>query len=224
MARLPRSDISRNAKILASGLLIALVAVAAYLLVQPDRVEHVPPPHSPDNAPVVAFAGSDARLFLTKLESVEAARRGLAPRGTRSIIRIGHALEFGEWHWDEQGVPEGRMAVRVDLARQLVSVYRGPDEIGTAVILYGAKGKETPLGKLPILGKSRDHHSRIYDAPMPYSLWLRNDGVAVHGTTVSAGRASNGCIGVPVEFAAKLFDAVDKGDIVEVIGGRDSAA
>ncbi len=165
----------------------------------------------------LAFAGASAdRRFLTNAESVEAARKGLAPPRTRSIIATGGRLAHGTWRWDEAGVPAGPVTVRVDLERQLVSVFRGPDEIGTAVVVYGAQDKETPRGKLPILGKSRDYHSITYDAPMPFSLWLRKDGVALHGSNVRMGRATNGCIGVPVEFARRLFDRVRKGDIVEV--------
>ena len=157
-------------------------------------------------------------MFLSPAESGEAARRGLAPRGTRSILATGGKLAHGNWRWDEAGVPEGPLGVRVDLNRQLVSVFRGPDEIGTAVIVYGVDGKDTPRGKLPILGKTRDYHSVTYDAPMPFSLWLREDGVALHGSSVTMGKATNGCIGVPVEFAEKLFAVAEKGDVIEVIG------
>lgn len=165
-----------------------------------------------------AFAGaSPQRIFLSEADSREAARRGLVPAGTRSVLATGGKLEFGGWRWDDANVPAGPLAIRVDLQRQLVSVYSGPHEIGTAVIVYGVDGKETPRGKLPILGKARDYHSITYDAPMPYSLWLREDGVALHGSSVTMGKATNGCIGVPVEFAAKVFDAARQGDIVEVI-------
>lgn len=169
-----------------------------------------------------AFEGfpgaSEERTFLTAAESAEAARQGLLPEGTRSILATGGRMRHGSWRWDEAGVPAGPVTVRVDLERQLVSVFRGPDEIGAAVVVYGAEGKETPRGKLPILGKTRDHHSRTYDAPMPFSLWLREDGVALHGSSVRMGRATNGCIGVPVEFAGKLFEVASKGDIIEVLG------
>lgn len=130
-------------------------------------------------------------------------------------------MAFGEWHWDEQGVPPGPLSIRVDLERQLISVFRGPHEIGNAVIVYGIDGKETPRGRLPIRGKTRDYHSITYDAPMPYSLWLREDGVALHGSSVKLGKATNGCIGVPVEFAEKVFEAAETGDIVEVLGKAD---
>ena len=181
-----------------------------------------PPPINPAAVATPAFPGaSEKRTFLTANESAEAERRKLLPPGTRSILATG-GLKYGNWRWDDQGVPAGPIAIRVDLARQLVSVFQGRDEIGTAVIVYGANGKETPRGKLPILGKTRDYHSITYDAPMPYSLWLRSDGVAVHGSSVTMGHATNGCIGVPVDFAGKLFAVAAKGDIVEVLGGPEA--
>lgn len=174
----------------------------------------------PEPSPTLgAFAGaSPARIFLTAPESAEAARRGLMPPGTRSVIRTDGRLSHGSWRWDETGVPPGPIVIRADLTRQLVSAFRGPHEIGTAVIVYGVQGKDTPSGRLPIRGKTRDYHSITYDAPMPYSLWLREDGVALHGSSVRMGKATNGCIGVPVDFAEKLFAVARKGDIVEVVG------
>lgn len=172
----------------------------------------------PASAAEARPGAGETRAYLTPAESAEAARRGLLPPGVRSILRTEGRLAHGAWRWDETGVPRGRLAIRVDLDRQLVSVFRGPDEIGTAVIVYGARGKETPRGRLPILGKTRDHHSRTYDAPMPFSLWLRDDGVALHGAPVRSGRATNGCIGVPVGFAERLFAQARKGDVIEVIG------
>lgn len=194
-----------------AGMVAAALAIAAYAGGYAGGASPRPA------AATATFPGASAdRVFLSRADQMEAARRGLLPPGTRSVIKTG-ALKHGEWRWDDIGVPRGVVTVRVDPARQLVSVFRGPDEIGTAVILYGALGKETPRGRHPILGKSRDHHSRAYDAPMPYSLWLTRDGVAVHGSSVTMGRATNGCIGVPVEFAAKLFAVTRKGDIVTVL-------
>lgn len=180
------------------------------------RRETTGPP--PTSSPPAHFSNaSRERTFLTASESLEAARQGLLPKGTRSILATEGRLTHGSWRWDEVGVPDGPITVRVDLGRQLVSVFKGPDEIGTAVVVYGAAGKETPRGKLPILGKTRDYHSITYDAPMPFSLWLREDGVALHGSSVRMGHATNGCIGVPVEFAGKLFEVARKGDFIEVI-------
>lgn len=205
---------------LLSLVLLAAIALLGALAFLPDAADaprsaplRVDPP-----APAAFDGASPNRVFLSVRESAEASRRGLVPPGTRSILATGGKLAHGNWRWDEAGVPRGPIAIRVDLGRQLVSVYRGRDEIGTAVIVYGIEGKDTPRGKLPILGKTRDYHSITYDAPMPFSLWLRDDGVALHGSSVAMGKATNGCIGVPVEFAEKVFAIAQKGDIIEVIG------
>ena len=101
---------------------------------------------------------------------------------------------------------------------QILSVFRGGDEIGTAVILYGADNVPTPRGKFPIQAKLKDHHSATYDAPMPYTLRLTADGVSIHASDVRWGRATHGCIGVPKAFAARLFNTVSVGDEVLIVG------
>ena len=89
------------------------------------------------------------------------------------------------------------------------------------MILYGADEKETPDGVFPVIAKIKDHKSITYDnAPMPYTLRLTDDGVSIHGSDVRWGRATHGCIGVPIEFAQKLFGQVSKGDEVVIISDR----
>lgn len=214
-----QADSGRRQAAATTLLLLLISGIAIWALFWGERALVSAPPLSIAKKPTApSFAGASRdRVFLSEQDSLEAARRGLAPVGTRSILSTGGKLDFGEWRWDRSGVPAGPITVRVDLERQLVSVFQGRDEIGTAVIVYGIDGKETPRGRLPILGKSRDYHSITYDAPMPYSLWLRDDGVALHGSSVSMGKATNGCIGVPVEFAAKLFEVAEKGDLIEVV-------
>ena len=85
------------------------------------------------------------------------------------------------------------------------------------MIVYGGDNKETPVGKLHILGKARNHRSSLYDAEMPYTLRLTNDGVSIHGSTVRWGAATHGCIGVPLGFAQRLFDATKVGDEVVIV-------
>lgn len=212
-----RRALSRRSVLTLVLLAAILIAAALPFLPRSTLMERAPPlPVEPAASP--AFAGaSPQRVFLSDAERAEAVRRGLVPQGARSVLSADGQMAYGGWRWDEAGVPRGPVAIRVDLARQLVSVFRGPDEIGAAVIVYGVEGKDTPRGRLPILGKARDYHSITYDAPMPFSLWLREDGVALHGSSVAMGKATNGCIGVPVEFAEKLFEVARKGDIVEVI-------
>lgn len=219
LAQPDKARAAHRKSLLTLTLLGAIVALLAFALLQPGQFAAAPRPSFEAEQTAPDFPGaSEKRVFLSEADGAAVAKRGLVPVGTRSIIATGGQLSYGEWRWDDAGVPAGPTSVRVDLDRQLVSVFRGAHEIGTAVVVYGIDGKETPRGRLPILGKTRDYHSRTYDAPMPYSLWLRNDGVAIHGSSVSMGKATNGCIGVPVEFAAKLFDVAKKGDVIEVVG------
>jgi lipoprotein-anchoring transpeptidase ErfK/SrfK len=52
---------------------------------------------------------------------------------------------------------------------------------------------------------------------MPYTLRLTDDGVSIHGSTVRWGAATHGCIGVPLEFARRLFEASRVGDDVLIV-------
>ena len=136
----------------------------------------------------------------------------------RSALNIKGPMEFGSFVWDEERVPKtGAMWVRVDLAHQILSVFRGGHEIGSAVILYGTDGKPTPTGDFKVLQKAADYHSHAYDAAMPYMLRLTDDGVAIHGSNVREGYATHGCIGVPPDFAKRLFAAMAKGDPVFIV-------
>ncbi|HET7086496.1 MAG TPA: L,D-transpeptidase family protein [Rhizomicrobium sp.] len=135
----------------------------------------------------------------------------------RSMLNISKAMRFGDFVWDEKRIPQGQVWIRIDLGRQLLSVFRAGHEIGTAIVLYGSDGKATPTGKFPILEKDKDHTSHSYDAPMPYMLRLTRDGVAIHGSDVRKGWATHGCIGVPLAFAKLLFATASKGDVVDIL-------
>lgn len=138
----------------------------------------------------------------------------------KRVLKIEQPFEHGDWVWDEEGIPDGQVIITVDLAAQTLSVFRGGYEIGAAVILYGATDKPSPLGVYPITQRKKDHVSNLYNAPMPYMLRLTNDGVAIHGSDVEWGRATHGCIGVPLEFAEKLFGATKLGDHVIITDGK----
>jgi hypothetical protein len=164
-------------------------------------------------APRLAVPASAVRTALGK---------GLILRPIQTVLNVPGRMSYGDFRWDERGVPTGPTWVRVDLKSQILSVFRSGHEIGTAVILYGADGNPTPTGKFPVLAKLKDHRSATYDAPMPYTLRLTSDGVSIHGSNVRWGFATHGCVGVPAAFAAKLFDAVSVGSAVLIIDG-DSA-
>jgi len=135
----------------------------------------------------------------------------------RSMLDVTKSMRFGDFVWDEDRIPKGAVWIRVDLPRQILSVFRAGHEIGTAVILYGTDGKPTPTGRFAILEKKVDYYSHSYHAPMPYMLRLTSDGVAIHGSNVRQGHATHGCIGVPLDFARLLFGAAGKGDFVVIV-------
>ena len=139
-------------------------------------------------------------------------------RPVRSLLQTPQALRHGEYIWDDAGVPGGAVWVRVDLKRQLLSVFRAGHEIGTAVVLFGAASKPTQPGVFPVLQRAKAHRSNLYDADMPYMLRLTNDGIAIHASNVRPAAATHGCIGVPLPFARRLFEQVRRGDIVAVVG------
>lgn len=139
----------------------------------------------------------------------------------KRILPISGPIKYGEWHWDEKGVADGPLVVTVDLDARVLSVFRGGYEIGATAVLLGTSEKPTPLGVFPIKWKDKDHYSSKYDsAPMPYTMNLTEDGVAIHGTKVEKGYASHGCIGVPNSFGAKLFAIAPVGTKVYITKGK----
>ena len=145
-------------------------------------------------------------------------------RPVKSLLAVRGPLRFGDYQWNDRAVPDGPLWIRVDLGAQLISVFRSGHEIGTSVIVYGGDNKQTPGGRLHILARDKDHRSSIYDADMPYTLQLTYDGVAIHGSDVRWGKATHGCVGVPLQFARRLFDVAKVGDEVVIIPVSAKAA
>lgn len=147
-----------------------------------------------------------------------------SPDTVRSVLNTKEALHFGNYVWDEEGVLAGPVHIRVDLRRQLLSVFRGGHEIGSTLILYGSDSKQTSSGRFTVLEKVVDYHSRTYDAPMPYMMRLTSDGIAIHASDVREGWATHGCIGVPMAFAERLFALVKEGDMVTILPEKTDVA
>lgn len=177
------------------------------------------------SSPVVQALPEPARAPVAKPVALAPAPKP-APSGggfvIKSILPIEGSIRYGDWFWDESAAPaSGPLVITVDLEARVISAFRDGHEIGTAVVLLGTQEHPTPLGTFPILTKERDNVSEKYnDAPMPWTLRLTWDGIAIHGSPVMNGYASHGCIGVPDDFAAKLFAAAKRGDKVIITRGR----
>ena len=143
-----------------------------------------------------------------------------SPFVIKRILPIDGPIKYGEWHWDDEGVPDGPLVITVDLEARVISVFRDGYEIGAAAVLLGTDNHPTPLGVFPILEKNKDNISSIYNVPMPYTLRLTWDGISIHSSEVENGFASHGCIGTPDAFAAKLFSIAKLGDRVIITRGE----
>ncbi|HVM36882.1 MAG TPA: L,D-transpeptidase family protein [Sphingomicrobium sp.] len=141
-----------------------------------------------------------------------------------SLLNVAETMDYGDFVWNDEGVPDGKVWVLVDLKAQTMSVFKGKHEIATAVTLYGVDEKPTPIGRFPVIEKRKDHWSNLYDAPMPYTLRLTYDGVAIHGSDVRKGAGTHGCLGVPLEFGKRLFAEVKVGDEVVIVEDAKSLA
>jgi hypothetical protein len=138
----------------------------------------------------------------------------------KRALTITEPIVHGFWVWDDAGVPDGPIIITVDTVAQTMSVFRAGYEIGVSVVLYGIGEKPTPNGVFPITEKKKRHFSSLYGAPMPYMQRLTNDGISIHASDVREGFITHGCIGVPKEFAKRLFEETEIGDRVIVTSGE----
>ena len=180
---------------------------------------------APETVRNTLLPGPDPALVAKPAPAARPASLPAPPKDERFVIKrilpIAGPIKYGEWHWDEAGVPDGPMVITVDLDARVLSVFKGGFEIGATAVLLGTSEKPTPTGIYPVKWKKADHYSSIYDrAPMPYTMNLTEDGVAIHGTKVEKGYASHGCIGVPTPFAKKLFGVAPVGTKVYVTRGK----
>ena len=122
------------------------------------------------------------------------------------------------------GTPcSGSARACVDLDTQRAWLIRdGEVTLGPVPIASGGAGQETPLGhSFRVYRKSRDHVSGEFNgpdgnpAPMPFSVFFADGGVAFHGG--DRGRASAGCVKLDLPEAEAFFNDLAEGDKVQVV-------
>src|SRR3954453_15294354 len=121
--------------------------------------------------------------------------------------------------WSERSVEsvESRSAgdpimAIVSLRNQRITVYDANGWILRAPVSSGQRGRETPAGVFAIILKEAEHYSNLYDdAYMPNMERITWSGIALHGGALPGYPASHGCVRMPFEFAARLFDATPLG-------------
>ena len=183
---------------------------------------------APARTAPLPVAAASATPGITRAQQITPPPPAVIPESdafvVKSVLPITDPIKFGEFYWDESQAggasASGALVVTVDLTARTLSVFRDGHEIGATAILKGYGDKPTPTGVFPITQKDADHVSNLYDAPMPWMMRLTNDGVSIHGSKVEKGYATNGCIGVPDEFARRLFERASVGDKVIITDGK----
>ncbi|WP_260924479.1 L,D-transpeptidase family protein [Novosphingobium sp. 9] len=210
---------NRNALLLLGSGVVALGAIGGALYAA-GRPEAASPALGTDAKTVVAANVTKAAANVSAPAPSPAPARD-AGFVIKRILPISGPIRYGDWHWDDAGVPQGPIVITVDLDARVISVFRDGYEIGTSAVLLGSDDKPTPLGVFPITQKDEHHVSNIYTgAPMPYMQRLTNDGITLHGSNVALGYVSHGCVGMPDDFAAKLFKTTHLGDKVYITRGK----
>jgi L,D-transpeptidase catalytic domain len=112
---------------------------------------------------------------------------------------------------ESRAAGEPVMAI-VSLQKQRITIYDASGWILRAPVSSGQKGRETPAGIFSVIQKEAEHYSNLYDdAYMPHMQRITWSGIALHGGALPGYPASHGCIRLPFEFAARLFDVTGLG-------------
>nr|WP_243414957.1 L,D-transpeptidase family protein [Altererythrobacter segetis] len=132
------------------------------------------------------------------------------PRAAMSEAFGQDTLENGKFLWTDGTTEVDRLALR--LTEQLIYAYDDDRLVAVSTVSTGRAGHETLPGSFKVLAKYRRYFSKKYDnAPMPYMQQITSYGVALHAGRLPGYPASHGCIRLPDEFAAKLFEATKIG-------------
>ena len=127
------------------------------------------------------------------------------------------ALKPGQYLWRDVPDSAGRERVVVSLSDQLAYLYRGNTLMAVTTVSSGTSKNPTPTGIFAVHTKKPMHRSRKYDnAPMPFSQFIDQYGIALHAGHIPGRPASHGCVRLPSAFAKKLFTVTQVGTPVYI--------
>jgi hypothetical protein len=115
--------------------------------------------------------------------------------------------KFDKGERDGAKTSEGPILAVISLSSQRINIYGRRGHLTQSAVSTGMAGHRTPTGVFSVIQKNRYHESNIYSgAPMPWMQRLTWSGIALHGGVVPRYPASHGCIRLPHEFAARMWD------------------
>jgi L,D-transpeptidase catalytic domain len=111
----------------------------------------------------------------------------------------------------------------VSIGSQRLTVYDRNGRVMESSVSSGQRGFETPQGVFSVIERNREHFSNLYnDAPMPNMQRITWSGVAMHAGNLPGYPASHGCIRLPYNVSARLFELTKLGTRV-VVAQHDPA-
>jgi len=103
-------------------------------------------------------------------------------------------------------MPKGPMQAIISISQQRLHFYSNGKHVMDVPVATGVPGHLTPLGVFSVIQRDRLHHSNLYsNAPMPFMERITWSGVALHEGPGVGRQASHGCIRMPHDFAARLW-------------------
>jgi hypothetical protein len=178
-------------------------------------------------SPVLAFAGActlalaaapSPALALETYEAKMEASDAASQARIDMLEAFGpKALRPGHYLWRDVPAEAGRERVVISLSDQLAYLYRGNELMAVATVSSGEPGRDTPTGIFAVRGKKPMHRSKKYDnAPMPFTQFIDEYGIAMHAGHNPGVPASHGCVRLPAAFAKKLYSVTDVGTPVYI--------
>jgi uncharacterized protein YraI len=192
-------------------------------------------------APRLAEATATAGTTLRTGPAATFPAVGVVPRGARVTIdpkplaegwrkvTYGKLTGYTMSHTFVRALGNGGVKrIVVDVSDQWLYAYEGGEVVMTVPVTTGRDEFNTPVGIHRIqwkaalrtmTGTSNGETWEVKD--VPHAMYINNTGVALHGAYWhklfgSGVRLSHGCINLPLEAAAVLFDWAPIGTVVEV--------
>ena len=148
-------------------------------------------------------------------------------------------IKVGDRMWGGKAKPlkittDDRVVAVTDAAAHTLTVYQDGEEIRQIPVTTGKPGFETRDGVKVVLGKESfvrmrsttvgiaEGSSESYDLPVHWATRVTWSGEYVHAAPWSVGsqgvaNVSHGCVGMSTSNAEWFFNAVQEGDLVEVV-------
>lgn len=111
----------------------------------------------------------------------------------------------------------GDLHIVICLDVQRGRLYAHEQAVMDFPVCTGDGDHPTPTGTFTILEKDRDHYSDLYGLAMPCFMRLTRDGIGLHGGPVFREPNSHGCIRLPQDVCAAIFDKIRLGTSVRIV-------